>query len=41
LRHSIHGTYTTGSLTDLSSILELTLNVRVTREGRTLTLFPK
>jgi ferric-dicitrate binding protein FerR (iron transport regulator) len=41
LTHLIHGTYTTGSLTDLSSILELTLNVRVAREGRTLTLFPK
>jgi ferric-dicitrate binding protein FerR (iron transport regulator) len=41
LRYSIHGTCTTGSLTDLSSILELTLDARVVRDGRTLTLFPK
>jgi ferric-dicitrate binding protein FerR (iron transport regulator) len=39
--HRLRGTCTTGSLTDLSSILELALNVRVVRDGRTLTLYPK
>jgi ferric-dicitrate binding protein FerR (iron transport regulator) len=39
--HRLRGTCTTGSLTDLTSILELALNVRVVRDGSTLTLFPK
>ncbi len=35
------GTFETGSLTDLISIMELTFNVRVVREGRVLTLYPR
>ena len=35
----IGGTVTAGSLSELAEILELTLNVRVVREGRVLTLY--
>jgi ferric-dicitrate binding protein FerR (iron transport regulator) len=35
------GGFTAGSLTDLSVILEHTFNVRVVREGRVLTLYPR
>lgn len=35
----IYGVYRAGSITDLTSILELTFNVRVVREGRVLTLY--
>jgi len=37
----IGGTFGAGSLTDLQRVLELTFNVRVVRDGRTLTLFPR
>lgn len=36
----VTGGFSQGSLTDLTSFLELTFNVRVVRNGRTLTLFP-
>jgi ferric-dicitrate binding protein FerR (iron transport regulator) len=39
--HRMMGTYEAGSLADLISILELTFDVRVVREGRTLTLYPR
>jgi transmembrane sensor len=35
------GGFKAGSLTDLAGILELTFNVRVVRDGQTLTLYPK
>jgi ferric-dicitrate binding protein FerR (iron transport regulator) len=37
----IGGRFTAGSLVDLTTILELTLPVRVVREGRVLTLYAK
>jgi transmembrane sensor len=37
----ITGSYDTGSLAELQMILEMTFNVRVVRDGRTLTLFPR
>lgn len=37
----IGGNFTAGSLTDLQRVLELTFNVRVTRDGRVLTLYPR
>jgi ferric-dicitrate binding protein FerR (iron transport regulator) len=38
--HPVEGRLPAGSLTDLENILGLTLNVRVVRDGRTLTLYP-
>ncbi len=38
---TIGGEFTSGSLGDLVSFLELTLDVKVRRNGRVLTLFPK
>jgi ferric-dicitrate binding protein FerR (iron transport regulator) len=38
--HPVEGRLPAGSLTDLENILGLTLNVRVARDGRTLTLYP-
>lgn len=37
----IVGSYESGSITDLISIMELTLNVRIVRDGRTLTFYPR
>lgn len=37
----MQGKFAAGSLSDLKGILELTFNVRVVREGRVLTLFPR
>ena len=37
----IRGQFAAGSLADLTSILELTFDVRVVRDGRVLTLYPK
>ena len=37
----VGGKFAAGSLADLAKNLELTLNVRVVREGRVLTLFPR
>jgi ferric-dicitrate binding protein FerR (iron transport regulator) len=38
--HPVEGRLPAGSLTDLENILGLTLDVRVVRDGRTLTLYP-
>lgn len=37
----VYGDFETGSLTDLTSILEMTFNVRVVRRDRVLTLYPR
>lgn len=37
----VRGKFSAGSLTDLASILEWTFSVRVVRDGRVLTLYPK
>jgi ferric-dicitrate binding protein FerR (iron transport regulator) len=36
----VKGKFVAGSLADLAEILELTFDVRVVRDGRTLTLYP-
>ena len=38
---SVHGTFAAGSIGNLTEILELTNHVRVVRNGRVLTLFPR
>lgn len=40
-RQNIKGTFTSGSISDLTEILELAFDVRVVREGRTLTLYQR
>ncbi|HXC24982.1 MAG TPA: FecR domain-containing protein, partial [Gemmatimonadaceae bacterium] len=40
-KQRIKGEFAAGSLADLSAILELTYNVRVVRDGRVLTLYPR
>lgn len=40
-RRHMEGEFSAGALTDLAAILELTYNVRVVRDGRVLTLYPK
>ena len=37
----LEGEFAAGSLADLSSLLELTYDIRVVREGRVLTLYPR
>ena len=39
--HLVRGTFTVGSLNDLASMLEYTFDVRVVRDGRVLTLYPR
>jgi transmembrane sensor len=39
--HHIKGEFVTGSLSDLAAILELTLDARVVRDGRVLTIYPR
>jgi ferric-dicitrate binding protein FerR (iron transport regulator) len=41
MSHEVTGEFTTGSLTDLSELLDLTFGVRVVRDGRVLTLYPR
>ena len=40
-KRRLKGKFTAGSLGDLAEILELTFDVRVVRDGRVLTLFPR
>jgi ferric-dicitrate binding protein FerR (iron transport regulator) len=37
----VFGSFKSGSLTDLSAILDMMFNVRVVRDGHTLTLYPR
>jgi ferric-dicitrate binding protein FerR (iron transport regulator) len=39
--HRIKATCATGTITDLAGVLELALDVRAVRNGRTLTLYPR